>query len=155
MFLWRNRKNINTFLLKKKKELCLTHYHTCLWIWTSLFYCLLRYLKPARWLANSVGLNQMPNPVAFDMGLHCLLKPVYPDTYGKYSSSNNYFFFITSALTLALADGLQWGIIYIQTWASSENSDKLAHLHSLIEYSRRNVRMQHLIRVYTVCNNIW
>ena len=32
-------------------------------------------------IANSVDPDQMPHSVASDLGLHCLQKPTYPNTY--------------------------------------------------------------------------
>ena len=40
-------------------------------------------LKIAGWMANSVGPGQMLYFVVSDMGLHCLLRHVCPDTKGK------------------------------------------------------------------------
>ena len=37
-------------------------------------------------MENSVDLDQTPRSVAFDQGLHCLLRPVFPNTKGKYGS---------------------------------------------------------------------
>ena len=44
-------------------------------------------LKIAGWLANSVDPDETPHSVASHLGLLCLLRPVCPNTYGKYSSS--------------------------------------------------------------------
>ena len=35
-------------------------------------------------MANSVDPDQMPHHAASDLGLHCLLRPVYPNIYGLY-----------------------------------------------------------------------
>ena len=48
-------------------------------------YNLLMCLKNTGWVANSVDLDQMPQSVSFDQGLHCLLGLFCPNTYGKYS----------------------------------------------------------------------
>ena len=37
-------------------------------------------------VANSVAPDQMPHSVASDLGLHCLLRPVFPTTSSKYST---------------------------------------------------------------------
>ena len=37
-------------------------------------------------MANSVDPDQMPHSVASDLGLHCLLRPVCPNTKDKYNS---------------------------------------------------------------------
>ena len=54
-----------------------TLYHTCPTISTSTIYYPMLCLKIAGWVANSV------DP---DLGLHCLLRHVYPNTYGKYDN---------------------------------------------------------------------
>ena len=33
-------------------------------------------------MANSLDPDQMPHPVASDLGVHCLLRPICPNTYG-------------------------------------------------------------------------
>ena len=38
-------------------------------------------LKIAGWVANSVDPNEMPHFVASHHGLHCLLRPAWPNTY--------------------------------------------------------------------------
>ena len=37
-------------------------------------------------MANSVDPDQMPHSVASDLGLHCLLRPVYPNTKARYGN---------------------------------------------------------------------
>ena len=37
-------------------------------------------------MANSVDPDEMPYSVASHLGLHCLLRPVCPNTYGKYGT---------------------------------------------------------------------
>ena len=44
-------------------------------------YYLLVCLKTARWVANNVDLDQMLQNVVYDLGLHCLPRPVCPITY--------------------------------------------------------------------------
>ena len=39
----------------------------------------------AGWVANSVNPDQTPQNVASDLGLRCLLKPVYPNTKVNYA----------------------------------------------------------------------
>ena len=41
-------------------------------------------LKIAGWVANSVDPDETPRSAASHLGLYCLLKPVCPNTYGKY-----------------------------------------------------------------------
>ena len=41
-------------------------------------------LKIAGWVANSVDPDETPHCVASHLGLHCLLRLVCPNTYGKY-----------------------------------------------------------------------
>ena len=40
-------------------------------------------LKIAVWMVTSADLDEMPLSVASHLGLHCLLRPVCPNTYGK------------------------------------------------------------------------
>ena len=40
--------------------------------------------KIAGWVANSVDPDETPRSAASHLGLHCFLRPVYPNTYGKY-----------------------------------------------------------------------
>ena len=63
----------------------LTPYHTCPKIWTSPFYYLVTLVQIAGCVANSVNPHPMPQNVASDQGLHCLLRPVCLNTGGKYS----------------------------------------------------------------------
>ena len=35
-------------------------------------------------MANSVAAYEVPHSAASPLGLHCLLRPVCPNTYGKY-----------------------------------------------------------------------
>ena len=44
-------------------------------------------LKIAEWMANVVDLDEMPDSMACHLGLHSLLRPVCPNTYGKYGIS--------------------------------------------------------------------
>ena len=37
-------------------------------------------------MANSLEPDEMPHLLESDLGLHCLLRPVRPNTLGKYSS---------------------------------------------------------------------
>ena len=71
-----------------------THYHTCSKILTSTTYYSMLCLKIAGWVANSVDSDEMPHSAASHLGLHCLLRPVCPNTYGKngthmFSCKNN------------------------------------------------------------------
>ena len=43
-------------------------------------------LKFAGWVANSVDPDEMLHSAASHLGLHFLLRPVCPDTYGKYGT---------------------------------------------------------------------
>ena len=61
--------------------------------------------KIAGWVANTVDPDQTPRSAAFDLGLLCLLKPVFPNTYSKYGD-----------LTLEII--LDPPLVYIyRTWA--------------------------------------
>ena len=42
--------------------------------------------KIAWWVANSVDSDQTPHSAASDLGLHCLLRHVSPNTYSKYDN---------------------------------------------------------------------
>ena len=44
-------------------------------------------------MANSVDPDEMPHSAASHLGLYCLLKPVCPNTYGKYGNRRNDFMF--------------------------------------------------------------
>ena len=44
-------------------------------------------LKIAGWVANSVDSDETPPSAASHLGLHCLLRPVCPNTYGKYGTT--------------------------------------------------------------------
>ena len=61
-------------------------YHTCSVIWTTTIHNLRLCLKIAGWVANSVDPDEMPHSAASHQGLHCLLRPVCPNTYGKYDT---------------------------------------------------------------------
>ena len=43
-------------------------------------------LKIAGWVANSVDPDETPRSAASHLGLYCLLRPVCPNTYGKYGT---------------------------------------------------------------------
>ena len=61
-----------------------TPYHTCSNIWTStIYYLKMLCLKIAGWVANSVDPDEMQCFASSYLGLHCLLRPVCPNTYGK------------------------------------------------------------------------
>ena len=46
-------------------------------------------LKIAGWVANSVDPDETPHSAASHLGLYCLLRPVCPNTYGKYGKYSN------------------------------------------------------------------
>ena len=66
-----------------------TPYHTCSKIRTSTIHYLMLCLKIAGWVANSVDPDETPRSVASHLGLYCLLRPVCPNTYGKYGTWAN------------------------------------------------------------------
>ena len=41
-------------------------------------------LKNCEWMPNSVDPDQTPRSAASDLGLHCLLNPPCPKSYGKW-----------------------------------------------------------------------
>ena len=45
-------------------------------------------------MANNVDPDQMPQNVASDLGLHCLLKPLCLNTYGKFGTDFYFLIFI-------------------------------------------------------------
>ena len=59
-----------------------TTFHTYSTIWTSTW--IIYYLKIAGWVANIVDPDETPQFAASHLGLHCLLRPVRPNSYGKY-----------------------------------------------------------------------
>ena len=59
-------------------------YHTCSKMWTSTIYSPMLCINIAGWVVNSVGPDETPRSAASHLGLHCLLRPVCPKTYGKY-----------------------------------------------------------------------
>ena len=63
-----------------------TPYHICSNIWTSTIYYPMLCLKIAGWVANSVDPDETPHSAASHLGRNCLLRPVCPNTYGKYGS---------------------------------------------------------------------
>ena len=63
-----------------------TPYNTCSKIWTSAIYCPMLCSDIAEWLANSVDPDEAPRSAASHLGLHCLLRPVCPTTYGKHGT---------------------------------------------------------------------
>ena len=63
-----------------------TPYHICSYIWTSTIHYLMLCLKIAGWVANSVDPDETPRSAASHLGLYCLLRPVCPNTYGKYDT---------------------------------------------------------------------
>ena len=64
-----------------------TPYHICSKIWTSTIHYPMLCLKTAGWVANSVDPDETPRSAASHLGLYCLLRPVCPNTYGKYGMS--------------------------------------------------------------------
>ena len=61
-----------------------TPYHICSKIWTSTIHYRMLCLKIAGWVANSVDPDETPHSAASHLDLYCLLRPVCPNTYGKY-----------------------------------------------------------------------
>ena len=63
-----------------------TPYHICTKIWTSTIHYPMLCLKIAGWVANSVDPDATPHSAVSHLGLYCLLRPVCPNTYGKYGT---------------------------------------------------------------------
>ena len=61
-------------------------YHICSKIWTSTIHYPMLCLKIAGWVANSVDPDETPRSAASHLGLNWLLRPVCPNTYGKYGT---------------------------------------------------------------------
>ena len=61
-----------------------TPYHICSKIWTSTIHYPMLCLKIAGWVANSVDPDETPRSAVSHLGLYRLLRPVCPNTYGKY-----------------------------------------------------------------------
>ena len=53
-------------------------------------------LKIAGWLANSEDPDETPQNAASHLGLHCLLRPVCPNTYSKYGKLHQNCFCLPS-----------------------------------------------------------
>ena len=77
---------IRKILINPKYWDTLSSYPTCSNIWTSLLFCW--YTNSAGWLTNSVDSDQMLCSTASDQGLHCLIRPFCPNTYGYYGRSS-------------------------------------------------------------------
>ena len=63
-----------------------TPYHICSKIWTSTIYYPMLCLKIAGWVANSVDPDVTPRSAVSHLGLYFMLRPVCPNTYGKYGN---------------------------------------------------------------------
>ena len=62
-----------------------TPYRTCYKNLNKSIYYPILCLKVAGWVANSADPDEMPHYVASHLGLHCLLRHVFPFTYGGLS----------------------------------------------------------------------
>ena len=94
----------------------LTHYHTCSKIWTSTIYNLMLCLKIAGWVANSADPDETPYSEMSHLGLHCLLKPVSPNSYCKYG---NAFIFESGPLSSL---NLDRDIVHVRVSVKIKNS---------------------------------
>ena len=97
-----------------------TPYHICSKIWTSTIYYPMLCLKIAGWVANSVDPDETPHSAASHLGLYWLLRPVYPNTYGKYGNTS--FRSHVYQLKSSMCDNILKQMIQIST----------AHLNCLI-----------------------
>ena len=59
-------------------------FHNCSKIWTHTIYYPLSCINIAGWVANSVDPDESLHSVASHLALHCLLRPVCPNSYGIY-----------------------------------------------------------------------
>ena len=98
-------------------------------------------LKISGWVANSVDPDEMPRSAASHLGLHCLLRPVCPNTYGKYV---NYLFCLKTS---------GWVV-------NSVDPDQMLHsaasdlgLHSLLRPVCPRIKVIMLI-LATICSSI-
>ena len=90
--LYRMEKNVRSVSSPLKTVYCIypkysdtsAPYHTCSEIWTSTIYYPMLCLKITGWMADSVDSDEMPHSAVSDLGIHCLLRPVCLNTYGKY-----------------------------------------------------------------------
>ena len=64
----------------------LNSYHSSPKKSTVPFHFLSMCLKITGWMTDSVDPDQMINSAASDLGLHCLLMPVCPNTWGYYGN---------------------------------------------------------------------
>ena len=69
-----------------------TPYHICSKIWTSTIHYPMLCLKIAGWVANSVDPYETLRSAVSHLGLYCLLRPVCPNTYGKYGNIISFYF---------------------------------------------------------------
>ena len=56
------------------------------WNLNKYIYYLKLCLKIVGWVTNSVDTDEMPHSAASHLDIHCLLRPVCPNTYGKYGA---------------------------------------------------------------------
>ena len=61
------------------QDTLIPHYICCK-LRTNLFFYILMSVKITGWLTNNADPDQMLHSVASDLGLHCLLRPVYQNT---------------------------------------------------------------------------
>ena len=114
-----------------------TPYHICSKIWTSTIHYPMLCLKIAEWVANSVDPDEMPRSAASHLGLYCLLRPVCPNTYGKYGIQNFRTFPIVyyCCLTFPLSGLIQqttnvWYFSYFSKKTRFDILCKLSHLET-------------------------
>ena len=81
---WRNELAGVWYRIYPKYSDTSTPYHICSNIWTSTIHYPMLCLNIAGWVANSVDPDETPRSAASHLGLNCLLRPVCPNTYGKY-----------------------------------------------------------------------
>ena len=60
-------------------------------LWTTSFYYLLTGLKAAKWVAIDEDPDNMSHSVAYDLGLHCLLRLVCPNTWDNLNSLTYFY----------------------------------------------------------------
>ena len=109
-----------------------TPYHICSNIWTSTIHYPMVCLKIAGWVANNVDPDETPRS---HLGLYCLLRPVCPNTYGKYG---------ICILTLVIPNKL------ICHALSNCKPIRLLNPHTEWQTVLIQIRSQ-LIWIYTVC----
>ena len=79
-------RNLQGYRIYPKYSDTSTPYYSCPKIQTRTIYCPMLCLKNYWMSGKQCGPNETPRSAASHLGLHCLLRLVCPNTYGKYSN---------------------------------------------------------------------